>query len=188
VALACKCHKISPGDTDSIEYPDPGTCSDEPEEINVSIHIEYVVFFQGTNGNQTTSRKQKLPNSTPKAEHVNSDSSIIIIWNVEHRNLESFKTKVIETIKEEDDASFAAHIGGQDKKNNIQWCTTIPHGQGFTAGNKKRLESNKVFGCFLDVALMASDGRKVLCKLVQKDPKVLAVVSFVSFQFFSYAF
>jgi hypothetical protein len=70
----------------------------------------------------------------------------------------------------EEDESLGLFVLDQEKDQNIYWNVSIPHGGSFSANQKRRLDTPKIFKQFLAVALGTSESRKIICRMVQKDP------------------
>ncbi|PLW23574.1 hypothetical protein PCANC_26407 [Puccinia coronata f. sp. avenae] len=74
----------------------------------------------------------------------------------------------------EEDESLGLFVLDQEKDRNIYWNVSIPHGGSFSANQKRRLDTPEIFKQFLAVASGTSESRKIVCRIVQKDPKMAA--------------
>jgi hypothetical protein len=77
---------------------------------------------------------------------------------------------------EKEDELFSVYVEKQDANGNVQWFATVPNDHTFAANHKRRLESNEIFKLFVTASSRVADNRKILCRLVQKDPQVIAEV------------
>ncbi|PLW41282.1 hypothetical protein PCASD_10853 [Puccinia coronata f. sp. avenae] len=121
------------------------------------------------------SRPRNAPPPPPKTKKVQSESDKIVIdWPASSNDIEAFKARVIQAIMEKEDESFAVYVKKQDANGNVQWFATVPNDHTFAANHKRRLESNEIFKSFVTASSRVADNRKILCRLVQKDPQVIA--------------
>ncbi|PLW12261.1 hypothetical protein PCANC_21819 [Puccinia coronata f. sp. avenae] len=74
----------------------------------------------------------------------------------------------------EEDKSLGLFVLDQEKDQNIYWNLSIPHGGSFSANQKRRLDTPEIFKQFLAVASGTSESHKIVCRMVQKDPKMAA--------------
>ncbi|KNZ57539.1 hypothetical protein VP01_2132g1 [Puccinia sorghi] len=62
-----------------------------------------------------------------------------------------------------------------DKNGMIPWEVSVPHGGLFAAKNKVTKDNNWVFANFIEViSTPGEDGQKVIIRLIEKDPNVVA--------------
>ncbi|EHS63426.1 uncharacterized protein PGTG_21559 [Puccinia graminis f. sp. tritici CRL 75-36-700-3] len=109
------------------------------------------------------------------------NKKIVIIWKVINKDLDAFKAEVIRGIKSEEDKFLGFFVEHQENARNIFWNVVIPFGGAFAGNHKRRLDSVETFKDFLLVAEGTSETRKIVCRLVQKDPKDIAKVCFLNF-------
>ncbi|PLW36435.1 hypothetical protein PCANC_15189 [Puccinia coronata f. sp. avenae] len=86
---------------------------------------------------------------SPPIKKIQSElDKVILWWRTEEHDLDYFKDSVIRAIKMEED--------------------------DFSANQKRRLDTPEIFKQFLAVASGTSESRKIVCRIVQKDPKMAA--------------
>ncbi|EFP94537.2 uncharacterized protein PGTG_20493, partial [Puccinia graminis f. sp. tritici CRL 75-36-700-3] len=111
----------------------------------------------------------------PTTDKIQSENEkIVIIWKVIDKDLDAFKAEVIRGIKSEEDKFLGFFVERQENARNIFWNVVIPFGGAFAGNHKRRLDSVETFKDFLLVAEGTSETRKIVCRLVQKDPKDIA--------------
>ncbi|OAV97195.1 hypothetical protein PTTG_26076 [Puccinia triticina 1-1 BBBD Race 1] len=112
----------------------------------------------------------KQDSESPK-KFVSDEDKIVLEWSPHDANLESFKSLEIKRL---DNDNLARFVRDQDKEGKIYWNAIIPFKRTFAASQKKRLDSSKLFKQFLLIGEGASEDRKIVVRLGQKDPKVTA--------------
>ncbi|PLW25619.1 hypothetical protein PCASD_26430 [Puccinia coronata f. sp. avenae] len=133
------------------------TTTTVPSQATIPINIEFLFYITSETQPATNPHKRRqgaIP--TPRAEKID------------------FKEAVCNCLKAQEDQSLRIFAQNQDREGNIYWYVVIPHGGSFAATNKRRLDSQSIFAEFVQVAMDTPESRKILCRLVQKDPKVLA--------------
>ncbi|KAA1095044.1 hypothetical protein PGT21_034900 [Puccinia graminis f. sp. tritici] len=144
----------------------------------IPIQIEFT-FYLPTEEPARPGNPRKRPPPTsnePRPEKkVNSDPDRMrVYWDPRDNDLNRFKDEAIQAIGEKEGEPVAVFARSQDAAGNIDWCVSIPFGGPFAANHKRRLDNPEVFSRFLTAAEGASDDRKAMCRLVQKDPKAAA--------------
>ncbi|EFP76973.1 uncharacterized protein PGTG_02434 [Puccinia graminis f. sp. tritici CRL 75-36-700-3] len=124
---------------------------------------------------QSSTSDQPVEIQTPGVSVSGSENEkIVIIWKVIDKDLDAFKAEVIRGIKSEEDKFLGFFVERQENARNIFWNVVIPFGGAFAGNHKRRLDSVETFKDFLLVAEGTSETRKIVCRLVQKDPKDIA--------------
>ncbi|OAV93638.1 hypothetical protein PTTG_27285 [Puccinia triticina 1-1 BBBD Race 1] len=115
--------------------------------ISFPVHVEFILFVPITpNPPSHNTRKQRVSASTaPQSNKVLSkEEKIVIEWLTNNTDLIQFKNAVIQAIKTDKDEAIAIF---------------------------RRLESAAIFEDFVHIAQITPDSGKIVCCLVQKNPK-----------------
>ncbi|EFP83644.1 hypothetical protein PGT21_029214 [Puccinia graminis f. sp. tritici] len=141
--------------------------------VNRTIMIDFH-FHLPVREEATTARKKKT--DVPKTRVYKSEAGkVTICWDVSNTDLLSFKSAVITAIVTEAGRSLAGFLERSEGVGNITWYGSIHHGGPFAASQNQQLARPGVFSAWLAACQeVGNKGRKMTCKLHQKDPKDLA--------------
>ncbi|PLW38300.1 hypothetical protein PCASD_09010 [Puccinia coronata f. sp. avenae] len=152
------------------------TTTTVPSQENIPINIEFLFYITSETQPATNPCKRRqgaIP--TPRAKKIESEpDKLVLQWDPANTDLDSLKEAVLNCLKTQEDRSLGIFAQNQDQEGNIYWYVVIPHGGSFAATHKRRLDSQSIFAEFVQVAMETPESRKIVCCLVQKDPKVLA--------------
>ncbi|KAA1070025.1 hypothetical protein PGTUg99_006663 [Puccinia graminis f. sp. tritici] len=144
------------------------------EEQTIAIEFHFHLPIQG---DPPSSRKRKTGSvDIPKTRVYKSEvDKLTIRWDVSNTNLPSFKLAVIAAIVTNEDKRLAGFVQRIESSGDIHWYGSIHHGGPFAASKNKQLAQPGVFIAWLAACReVANKGRKLTCKLDQKDPRALA--------------
>ncbi|KAA1097031.1 hypothetical protein PGTUg99_003447 [Puccinia graminis f. sp. tritici] len=145
------------------------------------VYVEFTLYVPDEEASRSPKKRRNItvPSKTPipggTTDKIQSENEkIVIIWKVINKDLDAFKAEVIRGIKSEEDKFLGFFVERQENARNIFWNVVIPFGGAFAGNHKRRLDSVETFKDFLLVAEGTSETRKIVCRLVQKDPKDIA--------------
>ncbi|OAV90998.1 hypothetical protein PTTG_28120 [Puccinia triticina 1-1 BBBD Race 1] len=143
----------------------------------VPIGIEFLLLAPKPGPPPINTRKRRtiaLPVSSQYQKAESEPGKLLIHWDNHDYNLETFKAAAINLIQHDEDKGLGLYARQRESKGSIVWNVIIPNGRTFAAAQKKRLNSTEIFTQFLQVAEVTPKSRKIICRLVQKDPTILA--------------
>ncbi|KAA1095726.1 hypothetical protein PGTUg99_026727 [Puccinia graminis f. sp. tritici] len=164
---------------DSSRQSPQGSLVPENEEALATLPVDRTImidfhFHLPVREEATTARKKKT--DVPKTRVYKSEAGkVTICWDVSNTDLLSFKSAVITAIVTEAGRSLAGFLERSEGVGNITWYGSIHHGGLFAASQNQQLARPGVFSAWLAACQeVGNKGRKMTCKLHQKDPKDLA--------------
>jgi hypothetical protein len=144
------------------------------------VYVEFTLYVPGKEASRNPKKRinSTVPSKTPipTTDEIQSENEKII-----NKDLDAFKAEVIRAIKSKEDKFLCFFVERQENAQNIFWNVIIPFGGAFAGNHKRRLDSVETFKDFLLVTKGTLETRKIVCRLVQKDPKDIAKVCFLNF-------
>ena len=149
----------------------------DDEIVEFKVHIKYILWVPVTTTSQPRSRKRKSQPASSFSRLMSDPDRFSVVWPVCNKSLTCFKNKVASVIGQEEKV-LESQILFQDSLGTIDWMVTVPHSPEFSASHKRRLDGCKTFLNFIQTCQDVQN-KKIVCKLIQKDPKLAAAVSVI---------